>query len=53
MAKVVNFIPSMDDDMKDYHKKIWKHRVAVLIRYVLAVILVIVAINFCIFIKKT
>ena len=35
MAKVVNFIPSMDDDMKDYHKKLWKHRVAVILKYVL------------------
>ncbi len=33
MAKVVKFMPSMDDDMKDYHKKIWKHRVAVLLKY--------------------
>ena len=41
MAKVVNFIPSMDDDMKDYHKKIWKHRVAVIVKYLLIVTAVI------------
>ena len=31
----------MDDDMKDYHKKIWKHRVAVLFKYVLVIGLLI------------
>ncbi|MBR5583309.1 MAG: hypothetical protein IKW21_02150, partial [Lachnospiraceae bacterium] len=41
MAKVVKFMPSMDDDMKDYHKKIWKHRVAVLFKYVLVLGLLI------------
>ncbi len=25
----------MDEDMKDYHKKIWKHRTAVIIKYVI------------------
>ena len=44
MAKVVNFIPSMDDDMKDYHNKIWKHRVAVIMKYVLATALVLLAV---------
>ena len=44
MAKVVNFIPSIDDDMKDYHKKIRKHRTAVILKYLLAVILVLLAV---------
>lgn len=33
MAKVVNIFPSVDEDMKDYHKKIWKHRLLVLLKY--------------------
>ena len=37
VAKVVKFMPSMDDDMKDYHKKIWKHRMAVILKYVIVV----------------
>ena len=41
MAKVVNFIPSMDDDMRDYHKKIWRHRAAVVLRYFLVLALII------------
>lgn len=41
MAKVVNFLPSMDEDMKDYHKKIWKHRTAVIIKYVTVIVLVL------------
>ncbi len=32
MAKVVNIFPSMDEDMKDYHKKIWRHRTAVALK---------------------
>ena len=41
MAKVVNFLPSMDEDMKDYYKKIWKHRTAVIIKYVTVIVLVL------------
>ena len=41
MAKVVNFIPSMDDDMRDYHKKIWKHRVTIVMSYLLGAALVV------------
>lgn len=37
MAKVVKFMPSMDEDMKDYHKKIWKHRIAVILKYALVI----------------
>ncbi len=44
MAKVVNFVPSMDDDMKDYHKKIWKHRMAVILKCVLAVAILLLAV---------
>ena len=44
MAKVVNFHPNMDDDMRDYHKKIRKHRTAVGLKYVIAVSLVLLAI---------
>lgn len=35
MAKVVKMFSSEDTDMKTYHKKIWKHRAAVLLKYVL------------------
>ena len=44
MAKVVNFHPNMDDDMRDYHKKIRKHRTAVVLKYVIAVCLVLLAV---------
>lgn len=43
MAKVVKFNSFMDDDMKDYHKKIWKHRIAVGIKYILLIAVVIAA----------
>lgn len=43
MAKVVNFISSADDDMKDYHKKIWKHRTAVILKYVAVICLILIA----------
>lgn len=39
MAKVVNIFSSMDEDMKNYQKKLWTHRTAVFLR--LAVILVL------------
>lgn len=44
MAKVVNMFSSMDEDMKDYHKKIWKHRTTVILKYIIIVCLVLVAI---------
>lgn len=44
MAKVVNMFSSMDEDMKDYHKKIWKHRVAQLLKYLLLAVLVLLCI---------
>lgn len=44
MAKVVNIFSSMDEDMKDYHKKIWKHRSAVAFKYIAIVCLVLLAI---------
>ena len=34
----------MDEDMKDYHKKIWKHRAAVILKYVLCAALVLFAV---------
>lgn len=43
MAKVVNMFPSMDEDMKGYHKKLWKHRGAVLIKYLIMFILLLLA----------
>ena len=43
MAKVVNIFSSMDEDMKDYHKRIWKHRAALIIRYVIIGALVLLA----------
>ena len=44
MAKVVNIFPSMDEDMKDYHKKIWRHRVSVILKYAAVVAVVLLAI---------
>lgn len=44
MAKVVKFNSSMDDDMKEYHKKIWKHRVAAGLKYLLVIVLVLLAV---------
>ena len=43
MAKVVNIFPSMDEDMKDYHKKIWRHRVSVILKYAAVVAVVLLA----------
>lgn len=44
MAKVVNMFPSMDEDMKDYHKKIWRHRAVVALRYISVVAVILFAI---------
>lgn len=44
VAKVVNIFSSMDEDMKDYHKKIWKHRTAVIMKYAVIVVVVLLAI---------
>ena len=44
MAKVVNIFSSMDEDMKNYHKKIWTHRTVVVLKYVLAICLVLLAV---------
>ena len=44
MAKVVNIFPSMDEDMKDYHKKIWRHRFSVILKYAAVVAVVLLAI---------
>lgn len=44
MAKVVNIFSSMDEDMKDYHKKIWKHRLAVVMKYAVIAVLVLLAV---------
>ena len=44
MAKVVNIFPSMDEDMKDYHKKIWRHRVSVILKYAVVAAVVLLAI---------
>lgn len=42
VAKVVDFISSSDEDMKDYEKKIWRHRMAVIFRYVLVGVLLLI-----------
>ena len=44
MAKVVKFNSFMDDDMKDYHKKIWRHRAAVGLKYLLLIMLILGAV---------
>lgn len=44
MAKVVNFFSSIDEDMKDYHKKIWKHRTAVILKYAVIVCVILLAV---------
>ena len=44
MARVVNIFPSMDEDMKDYHKKIWRHRVSLILKYAAVVAVVLLAI---------
>ena len=44
VAKVVNIFPSMDEDMKDYHKKIWRHRVSLILKYAAVVAVVLLAI---------
>lgn len=49
MAKVVNIFSSMDEDMKEYHKKIWKHRLAMVVKYTVIIgliLLVIVGIRY-------
>lgn len=33
MAKIIDLFPSMDDDMRSYHKKIWSHRLGILLKY--------------------
>lgn len=44
VAKIVSIFSSMDEDMKDYHKKIWKHRSAVVFRYLVIACLVLIGI---------
>lgn len=44
MAKVINMFSSADEDMKDYHKKIWKHRVLVIGKYIVIAGIVIAAV---------
>ncbi len=44
VAKVVNIFSSMDEDMKDYHKKIWKHRTANILKYLAVVGLILLMI---------
>lgn len=43
MAKVVNIFSSMDEDMKDYHKKIWRHRTAQILKGVVVILAVLAA----------
>ena len=45
MAKIVNMFSSMDEDMKDYHKKIWKHRANVILKY-MGIAAVVLAVMF-------
>lgn len=44
MAKIVNIFSSTDEDMNDYHKKIWKHRVLMAGKYLLITGVVIAAV---------
>lgn len=44
MAKIVNMFSYLDEDMKDYHKKLWRHRVWVFLRYIGAVCLLVLLI---------
>ena len=41
MAKIINMFSSMDDDMKDYQKKIWKHRGWMVFKYILLAVVVL------------
>lgn len=43
MAKIVNMFPSMDEDMRGYHKKLWKHRGRVFAKYLVIIILLLLA----------
>ena len=42
MAKVIQMFSNMDEDMKNYHKKIWKHRAARIGKYVIAACVVLI-----------
>lgn len=44
VAKIINIFSSADDEMKDYERKIWKHKMAVYLRYAVLVLLVIAVI---------
>ena len=44
MAKVVSIFSSIDEDMKDYHKKIWKHRTGIVLKYLVIFGLILLAI---------
>ncbi len=49
MAKVVSIFSHMDEDMKGYHKDIWRHRAKVIAKYaviILAVVFAIVGIRY-------
>lgn len=37
VAKIVNIFSSQDDEMKDFHEKIWKHRMWVAVKYAVLV----------------
>lgn len=41
MAKIINIFSSIDEDMKDYQKKIWKHRVQRYAGYVIAAVILV------------
>lgn len=44
VEKVVNIFSSADEDMKSYHKKIWKHRRVIILRYVIIIFLLLIAV---------
>lgn len=47
MAKVVKMFSSEDEDMREYQKRLWKHRKNVLLRYVLIAVMA-AALCFCV-----
>lgn len=44
MAKIIQMFSNMDEDMKDYNKKIWEHRLKRYSKYVLAGVLLILVV---------
>lgn len=41
MAKIIHMFSSMDDDMREFNEKIWKHRTALAVRFCILLALVV------------